>query len=305
MMQNHPDFAALWLGFGKIGVSSALLNTNSTGASLVHCVKTVLEGNAGGLRLLVVDEGLRGHVSPDLPELLSLGVTLCYWSCGSAQVEAVRAQRKEGLSPPERRGARAPSDPLLFIFSSGTTGLPKACRISFSRYFLAASVYRTVCRLSETDRVYCVLPLYHSSAGMMTLGSSLLAGSTLVLRKKFSASNFSADCLAHGCTSFVYIGELGRYLVSAPPNNKDKMLKLNYVFGNGMRPEYWEAFKSRYSIKHIVEFYGATEGNIVLINNMDKVLLLSMEPCQKNLLMFRADHWDLFLDFSIHFIQLY
>jgi acyl-CoA synthetase (AMP-forming)/AMP-acid ligase II len=244
-------------------------------------------------------------VSPDLPELLSLGVTLCYWSCGSAQVEAVRAQRKEGLSPPERRGARAPSDPLLFIFSSGTTGLPKACRISFSRYYLAASVYRTVCRLSETDRVYCVLPLYHSSAGMMTLGSSLLAGSTLVLRKKFSASSFSADCLAHGCTSFVYIGELGRYLVSAPPNNKDKMLKLNYVFGNGMRPEYWEAFKSRYSIKHIVEFYGATEGNIVLINNMDKVLLLSMEPCQKNLLMFRADHWDLFLDFSIHFIQLY
>ena len=71
------------------------------------------------------------------------------------------------------------------------------------------------------------------------------------------------------CTHIVYIGELCRYLVNSPPapNPEDETKhKVRMAFGNGMRPEVWDHFKSRFRIPEIMEFYGSTEGNVSLFN---------------------------------------
>jgi fatty-acyl-CoA synthase len=75
-----------------------------------------------------------------------------------------------------------------------------------------------------------------------------------------------------------YIGELCRYLVNAPPCEDDQKLQLKYVIGNGMRPDIWLTFQKRYNVANIVEFYGATEGNVGCFNNIGKVGAIGYLP---------------------------
>ena len=150
------------------------------------------------------------------------------------------------------------SDVLLYIYTSGTTGLPKASRISHTRYYVASSPFRILCALTRQDRVYCPLPLYHSSAVMLGVGGAIISGATMVLRKKFSVRAFSKDCLDHGITAVQYIGELCRYLKDAPPEEADALLDIRIALGYGLRADVWEGFRRRYGIRLVVEFYAAT-----------------------------------------------
>ena len=63
-----------------------------------------------------------------------------------------------------------------------------------------------------------------------------------------------------------YIGELCRYLLKVPPNNTDKAHRVRLAVGNGLRPEIWEEFQTRFNVPQVGEFYGATEGNVALFN---------------------------------------
>jgi fatty-acyl-CoA synthase len=116
------------------------------------------------------------------------------------------------------------------------------------------------------DKLYCALPLYHSTGGLCGAGAALLNGGTLVLRRKFSASQFWDDIADNDCTIFVYIGELCRYLANQPPHPKERAHHLRLAFGNGLRPDVWKEFQERFGIKDILEFYGSTEGNVSMFN---------------------------------------
>src|SRR5262249_32870167 len=116
------------------------------------------------------------------------------------------------------------------------------------------------------DRVYCPLPLYHSTGGLCAVGAALLNGGALVLRRKFSATHFWDDVADDDCTIFVYIGELCRYLLNQPPHPKERAPNLRRAFGNGMRQEVWTEFQQRFGVAEILEFYGSTEGNVSMFN---------------------------------------
>jgi len=88
----------------------------------------------------------------------------------------------------------------------------------------------------------------------------------MVLRKKFSARIFMEDCKNHKVTVVQYIGELCRYLLQTPKGNFDQVHKIRVAVGNGLRPEIWDEFQTRFNIPEIGEFYGATEGNGALFN---------------------------------------
>jgi fatty-acyl-CoA synthase len=88
----------------------------------------------------------------------------------------------------------------------------------------------------------------------------------VVIREKFSAREFWDDIVRYECTLFQYIGELCRYLVHSPPNPNETKHKLRLICGNGLRPDLWREFKARFRIPHILEFYGATEGNVNIFN---------------------------------------
>jgi fatty-acyl-CoA synthase len=120
--------------------------------------------------------------------------------------------------------------------------------------------------LGPEDRVYVPLPLYHSAGGVMAAVGALLSGGGLVLARRFSASRFWTDCARFEATSFQYIGELCRYLLNTPEHPDERRHRVRVCIGNGLRPEIWGPFQERFGIPRIIEFYGATEGNVALMN---------------------------------------
>jgi fatty-acyl-CoA synthase len=95
---------------------------------------------------------------------------------------------------------------------------------------------------------------------------AFFSGGALILKRKFSMHEFWPDIHKYGATMFEYIGELCRYLLNAPPSELERGHKLRAITGNGLRPEIWREFQSRFAIPRIVEFYGATEGNVAMLN---------------------------------------
>jgi fatty-acyl-CoA synthase len=260
---NRLEYVPFWFGLMKVGVVVALINNNLTGRALRHCLEIARAAHA------VVDaetgpalEAIRGDLeTPLTPWCLDRATP------GARDLPAAL----EGVSDarPDRASVRAGmvcGDNALFIYTSGTTGLPKAARITHVRARLYMRSFAGATDAQAEDRIYVTLPLYHATGGFCAVGAALLNGGAVLLRKKFSASHFWDDVVDLKATMFVYIGELCRYLVNHPPHPKERAHGLRKVFGNGLRPDIWTEFQSRFAIPRILEFYGATEGNIALMN---------------------------------------
>ncbi len=267
LMANRPEYLFAWLGLAKIGATTALINTNLQHGQLVHALNV-----SGARRLLLGSElasafiDVRDEVEP-APEVWAWGAEVA----GTSRLDAELAAASTAAPDPAVRASIHSGDPLFYIYTSGTTGNPKAARFSHYRFLQAGTAYRSMARLGEKDRMYCVLPLYHTAGGVLAVGMIWGAGGTLVLRSKFSASNFFADCRKHRVTAFQYIGELCRYLLQTPERTDDRVPSIRAAMGNGLRPDVWSPFQERFGIPKIYEFYGATEGNVALLNIDNKV----------------------------------
>ena len=262
-MPNRIDYFAIWYGLSKIGVVTALINNQLSGLPLAHCL------NISGASHLVMDaetapvfEAARPLLEKAPPQWV-LGP-----APGDQQRDLAQALKSCSQLPPDRRMREdlKARDTLLLIFTSGTTGMPKAARITHVRGQLYMRGFAGATDARETDRIYVALPLYHATGGLCALGAALLNGGSVVLKRRFSASHFWEEVQAEGCTMFVYIGELCRYLVNQPPNDLETRHKLRLAFGNGLRPDIWPVMKQRFRIPEILEFYGSTEGNVSLFN---------------------------------------
>jgi len=106
----------------------------------------------------------------------------------------------------------------------------------------------------------------------------LVTGGCVVIREKFSATQFWDEVRRFDCTLVQYIGEVCRYLVCTPPRASESSHRVRLACGNGLRPDVWEAFKVRFRIPQILEFYAATEGNVALFNYEEKVGAIGRIP---------------------------
>jgi fatty-acyl-CoA synthase len=154
----------------------------------------------------------------------------------------------------------------LYIYTSGTTGLPKAAKVSHYRVMQWSHWFAGLMDTQPGDRMFNCLPLYHSVGGVVATGATLVGGGAVVIRARFSASDFWRDVREEHCTLFQYIGELCRYLVNAPHQDIETAHSLRIACGNGLRPEVWEPFQRRFKIPRILEYYASTEGNFSLYN---------------------------------------
>jgi fatty-acyl-CoA synthase len=262
MMPNRPEFLALWLGITRVGGVVALINTNLTGAALAHCINVVSPKH------IIVSADLLAPLESARP-LITGDATL--WLHGEAGADLPRIDcAVDALSGDSIKAADRPpltiEDRALYIYTSGTTGLPKAANMNHYRVMLAANAFAGVMDTRARDVMYDCLPMYHTAGGLVATGALLVAGGSVVIRERFSAREFWDDVVRWDCTLFQYIGELCRYLVNSPPHPKEREHKLRLACGNGLRPDVWPAFKERFRIPLIVEFYAATEGNVSLFN---------------------------------------
>jgi fatty-acyl-CoA synthase len=169
---------------------------------------------------------------------------------------------------PDRTAYAPPSldATALYIYTSGTTGLPKAANVTHYRLVRWSRWFAGLLDARPTDRMYNCLPLYHSVGGVVAVGAMLVAGASVVIRTRFSASDFWRDVRERRCTLFQYIGELCRYLLNTAPQPGEDEHALRIACGNGLRPEVWQSFQARFKIPRILEYYASTEGNFSLYN---------------------------------------
>ncbi|XP_067947380.1 long-chain fatty acid transport protein 1-like [Watersipora subatra] len=264
-MESSSQYVGLWLGLAKIGVVPALINYNLRLNALVHCLK------AASVKSVVYGSELRSAIE-EAAHLLP--ATLPLYELGPIDSSSPTLLDQTILSASCSRPPLMKYDfnsPLIFIYTSGTTGLPKAAKVVHSRYFYMASSIYNFGNMNSSSVIYDTLPLYHTAGGILGVGQALMNGVTVVIRKRFSASNFWFDCIKYNCTSAQYIGEICRYLLAQPTRTEDRMHQVTMMYGNGLKPQIWTEFRDRFGIKKITEFYGATESNANAVNIDNRV----------------------------------
>ncbi|XP_058419675.1 long-chain fatty acid transport protein 1 isoform X4 [Diceros bicornis minor] len=179
--------------------------------------------------------------------------------------------KEASTAPLAQPPCKGMDDRLFYIYTSGTTGLPKAAIVVHSRFYRMVAFSHHAYSMRPADVLYDCLPLYHSAGNIIGVGQCLVYGLTVVLRKKFSASRFWDDCVQHNCTVVQYIGEICRYLLRQPVREAEGRHRVRLAVGNGLRPAIWEEFAERFGVRHIGEFYGATECNCSIANVDGKV----------------------------------
>jgi fatty-acyl-CoA synthase len=261
LMENCPDYIAIWIGLSRIGVVVALLNPRLIGASLVHCIEAAV------LQYLIVD-------AVNLDALaLALGPAPAprIYVHGAEHRDFEQIDLAVGGFSPNPLGADEGDRPLLsdvalLIFTSGTTGMPKAAFVSHYRIVMWSEWFAGIMDARTDDRLYNCLPLCHSVGGVVGVGSALVAGASVIVRRNFSATRFWADASASRATIFLYIGELCRYLLTAQGEKAPPPHQLRLCVGNGLRSDVWETFAKTFAIPRIIEFYASTEGSFSLFN---------------------------------------
>ncbi|XP_077980056.1 long-chain fatty acid transport protein 2-like [Glandiceps talaboti] len=258
MMYNEPAYIWTVLGLGKLGIKCALINYKLRSDSLLHCIgicdcKVLLVGEGDDLVQAVTD------VSSSL-----MDKQMMIWSIGNkdcpetiTKIDDELRMSKSNRPPRDGRRTITYSDPVVYIFTSGTTGLPKA--VKFAHIRLVAGAYRFRDYIHTNDVVYVPTPLFHSASFNIGFGNTVAAGATIVLSPKFSVRRFWEICCKHDVTVILHVGELCRFLLSAPEKPEERMHKVRCMIGNGLQADIWNKFVQRFGITTVVEMYGGTD----------------------------------------------
>ncbi len=270
---NRIEYVALWYGLTKVGIVPALLNYQLRAKALAHCV------SISKTKLAIIDHTLAGawktavrHMSQDIPAHMAFGKT------EPTEFDAELLEFQSHRPHQDIRKGIIASDVFMKMFTSGTTGLPKAARVSHTRAQFYMRAFLVPAGAGPDDRMMMVLPLYHATGGLCGVGLALMRGGSVIVRESFSASRFWAEAVKFKATLFMYVGELCRFLVNSPEVPQEKQHKIRCIIGNGLRPEVWEKFVRRFHIQCVVEFYGSTEGNISMMNFSGKVGAIGRLP---------------------------
>ncbi|MGA9870085.1 MAG: long-chain-acyl-CoA synthetase [Rhodococcus sp. (in: high G+C Gram-positive bacteria)] len=259
LSKNRPEALFAALAAVKLGATAGMLNYNQRGDVLEHSLG-ILDA-----AVLVLDEDAQEAIdSLDGPPQAGSVLPI---------TELTERAAGAGTENPSVTAEIQAKEKAFYIFTSGTTGMPKASLMSHFRWLKSMSGLGSMgVRLRGNDVIYCCLPLYHNNALTVTLSSVLAGGATMAIGKQFSVSKFWDDVAVNEATAFTYIGELCRYLLTQPKKDTDRDNTIRLVVGNGLRPEIWDEFTERFGIDRVAEFYGASECNIAFINalNMKK-----------------------------------
>ncbi|WAR00326.1 S27A6-like protein [Mya arenaria] len=234
----------------------------------------LLQHNCPEFLFVVLDPSLLDSVVEivdDLPEMTVYvhGMADALLPADFKSLDSLLEAASAAPVPPRVRANIGPNHPSVYIFTSGTTGLPKAAVVSSKRLLISSILSKAVGVCSD-DVIYVTMPLFHSSALMIGFFQCIWGGATCVLRKRFSRSQFFPDCRRYGVTVIIYIGEMCRYLLTNDKSADDTNHKVRVAIGNGLRQDIFSEFRTRFKIKHIAEFYGATEGNVGYLNVLNK-----------------------------------
>ncbi len=246
LLDNIPEFA-IWLSAAALtGAVVVGINPTRRGAELERDIAHT------DCQLIVTEQRHQ-----ELLDGLDLG------TASGRMLVVDDAAYEDALEP--HRGAEVPdvavdeSTLFMLLFTSGTSGAPKACFLSQGRLHRQSSGLTMFQELVADDVMYCSMPLFHSNAVITSYAPWLISGATLVLRRKFSASGFLSDVRKYGVTYFNYVGKPLSYILATPEQPDDADNTLTRVFGNEAADLDIERFGQRFGCR-VGDGYGSTEG---------------------------------------------
>ncbi|HYG91719.1 MAG TPA: AMP-binding protein [Azospirillum sp.] len=264
MLPNGLDFVRMWLGLARLGAVLVALNTDLKGAFLEHQLE-----NAGA-RLAIVDRPLLDRFAELAPRLGALKTVV---TAGTGEALAdfpFSLTALEGWRTAEPYGGPMPraGDTHCVMYTSGTTGPSKGVLMPHGHAFLFGIGSIDNYAMTESDRFYICLPLFHANGLFMQLFATMIAGCDAVLRERFSASAWISDIRRYGATVTNSLGAVTAFVVAQPPRPDDRDHHLRLV-GAAPNPAATEAvLRERFGIADVIGLYGMTEVNIPLYCEM-------------------------------------
>ena len=271
-MENRPNYIISILALNKIGAIGVLINTSLTGNPLIHCI------NSSDSKKCIVVAELVSSLEDVLDEINIKDKSDISWVKDVSNYECpqwasnldtlIDSSKSNNLSITSKVTSK---DTAFYIFTSGTTGVPKAALFPNAKIIAASvNISKGGYRIDSSDCMYNCLPLYHSTGLMLGLCACVQVGAATFIRRKFSASAFWKEAKQFNTTAFVYVGELCRYLSFQEPSEEEVNNPISKMVGNGLRPDLWDCFRNRFNVERIVEIYGASEGNALFMNLLNK-----------------------------------
>ena len=257
MLPNCPEYILAWMALAKVGAVTAGLNTEYRGAALLHMIELTRA------RVLVVDASFAGAVEEIATQLTRLE-TIVYRSVSGWRppngLKRFASRDYEDLAVVGdvlTAGGNAPSDPMMLLFTSGSTGPSKAAAISHGYGLDIANDVATHFSYRPDDVLYTPYPLFHTDAALVTFVAALTCGGTAALAERFSASGFWGEVRSHGATVFDYLGAVMVILFNQPARADDRDNPARLAVG-APAPRMWREFEQRFGCT-VAELYGATE----------------------------------------------
>jgi len=285
-MENRPEYVITLLALNKIGAIGVLINTSLTGAPLIHCI------NSSDSKKCIVGAELMSSLEEVLDDINVKDSSNLYWvkdgdayECPQWASDLDKLIDKTKTETPEAIKNVTAKDTAFYIFTSGTTGVPKAALFPNTKIVAASTnITRAGYRMNNQDCLYNCLPLYHSTGLMLGLCACIHVGASTFIRRKFSASSFWEEAQKFNTTAFVYVGELCRYLSFQDQCDEEINNPISKMVGNGLRPDLWDCFRNRFKVDRICEIYGASEGNGMFMNLLNKDQTIGMTNIELALL---------------------
>ncbi len=277
LMENRPELIIAVAGIVKLGAIAVVHNHRLPAPSLAHCLDLV-----PARQLIVGCEAVQTWQAASKRAETQLEAEPLWVSdrdSDETRPEGFRDLQFEmhdfPTENPDATDRVRLGDVCFYVFTSGTTGLPKAAVIRHIRWIKAMGAFGFMALGFKPGQVlYNVLPLYHNTALAVGWSACAATGACLAIGRRFSASSFIDELRENNADGFVYIGELCRFLLNQPPDKRDRDHHARAMVGNGLRPGIWDEFKQRFGIEKVFELYGASEANIAFFNifNQDRTV---------------------------------
>jgi fatty-acyl-CoA synthase len=243
LLENTPFFSAMLVGAGMSGIVPVGLNSVRRGEALARDIARA------DCQLVLADT----KSSESLDDIEHLNVDSAEWA------EEVAAHRD---TEPTFRSA-SPTDLFMLLFTSGTSGDPKAVMVSHGKVASAGLRMTERFGLSADDICYVSMPLFHSNAVLVGWAVAAACQGSLALRRKFSASGFLPDVRRYGATYANYVGKPLSYVLATPEQPDDADNPLRAVYGNEGVPRDVERFARRFGCS-VQDGFGSTELGVAI-----------------------------------------
>jgi len=256
---NRPEFLEAFLGAAWLGAIAVPLNTASKGAQLQHIL-----GNSEA-RLLISESEFLDRLTAVSITATKLERILTIPSDGDHQAPDTSLETARWTIPEQPVSGLSdirPDEPLAILYTSGTTGLSKGVLCPHAQYFWWAANSAKVLELEEGDVLLTTLPLFHVNA-LSAFFQALITGSTLVVKKRFSASGFLESLRNSKATVTYLLGAMVPILLSTPSTDRDRKHHLRTVLAPGVPAAAATAFASRFGVE-LIDGFASTETNFVI-----------------------------------------